>query len=119
MPLAFRVFFEGIRDCDCPVAQVLAVHGLDGGIGCLETCEVDESETFRVACVGVALDLKIKLILKLVSTKMETFSKKSNPIGYEKEAFLNIYIILERIDNFKKTIRRNALLGTGPNNLSA
>ena len=63
MPLAFRVFFEGIRDCDCPVAQVLAVHGLDGGIGCLETCEVDESETFRVACVGVALDLKIKLIL--------------------------------------------------------
>ena len=83
MPLAFRVFFEGIRDCDCPVAQVLAVHGLDGGIGCLKTCEVDESETFRVACVGVALDLKIKLILKLVSTKMETFSKKSNPIGYE------------------------------------
>jgi hypothetical protein len=36
VPLSLRVFLEGVGDGDGAVAEVLAVHGFDGGIGGLD-----------------------------------------------------------------------------------
>jgi len=58
MTLALRVLLKCVGDCDRPVAQVLAVHRLDGGVGCLEARVVNERESLGVACVRVALDLR-------------------------------------------------------------
>lgn len=55
--LSFRVLLEGVRHRDGPVAEVLAVHGLDGGIGRVEAGEIDESITLGVAGVGISHDL--------------------------------------------------------------
>ena len=55
LPLA--VFLEGVGDGDGPVAEVLSVHGLDGGVGRLETGVVDEGEALGIARVRIALDL--------------------------------------------------------------
>lgn len=57
MTLSFGIFLEGIRHCDGPVAEVLAIHGLNGGIGCIEAGKIDESITLRVAGVWVSHDL--------------------------------------------------------------
>ena len=43
--LALAVLLEGVRDGDGLVAQVLAVHGLDGRVGGLETGVVDEGKS--------------------------------------------------------------------------
>ena len=62
VPLSLRVFLEGVGDRNGAVAEVLAVHGFDGGVGGLEAGEVDEGETLRVSGFGVALDLVGKKI---------------------------------------------------------
>lgn len=54
---SFGVFLEGVGDCDGPVAKILAIHGLDGGVGSVEACEIDEGITLGVARVGVSHDL--------------------------------------------------------------
>lgn len=51
---SFGVFLEGVRHRDGPVAEVLAVHGLDGGVRGIEAGEVDESVTLGVACVRIS-----------------------------------------------------------------
>lgn len=56
--LSFRILFEGVRHRDGPVAEVLAVHGLDGGVGCVEAGEIDEGVTLGVAGVWVSHDLR-------------------------------------------------------------
>lgn len=55
--LSLGVLLEGVRHRDGPVAEVLAVHGLDGGVGGVEAGEVDEGVALGVARVGVAHDL--------------------------------------------------------------
>ena len=55
--LAFGVLLEGIGDGDSAVAEVLAVHGLDGRVGGVERGVVDEGEALRVAALDVSLDL--------------------------------------------------------------
>lgn len=55
---ALAVLLEGVADGDGSVAEVLPVHGFDGGIGGLEAGVVDESETLRVSSFGVALDFR-------------------------------------------------------------
>lgn len=57
MALSFRIFLEGVRHCDGPVAQILAIHGLNGGIRCIKAGEIDESVTLGVAGVWVSHDL--------------------------------------------------------------
>lgn len=54
--LTLAVLLEGVADGDGSVAEVLPVHGLDGGVGSLETGVVDERETLRVASFRIALD---------------------------------------------------------------
>lgn len=56
MALSLAVLLEGVADGDGSVAEVLPVHGLDGGVGSLETGVVDERETLRVASFRIALD---------------------------------------------------------------
>lgn len=58
MTLPFGVFLEGVGHGDGPVAEVLAVHGLDGGIRRVKAGEVDERVTLGVAGVGVSHDLR-------------------------------------------------------------
>jgi hypothetical protein len=56
--LALRVLFEGVRDGDRSVAEVLAVHRFDGGVRGFEAGEVDEGKTLRIASIWVALNLE-------------------------------------------------------------
>lgn len=58
VPLAFGILLEGVRDGDGPVAQVLSIHGLNGGVGGIEAGEVDEGVALGVARVGVPHDLR-------------------------------------------------------------
>ncbi len=51
------VLLEGVRHRDGPVAQVLPVHGLDGGVARLKAVVRHEAEAARVAGLGVAHDL--------------------------------------------------------------
>lgn len=55
--LPLGVLLEGIRDGDGPVAQVLAVHGFDGGVRRLEAGKIDEGIALGVACVWVTHNL--------------------------------------------------------------
>lgn len=57
VPLALGILLEGVGHGDGPVAEVLSIHGLDGGIGGIEAGEVDEGITLGVARVGVSHDL--------------------------------------------------------------
>lgn len=57
MSLALGVLLEGIRDSDWPIAEVLAVHGLDSSIRGIEAGEVDEGIALRVTRVWVSHDL--------------------------------------------------------------
>ena len=54
---ALAVLLEGVRDGDGPVAEVLAVHSLDGRIRGLKAGIVDEGKALGVAGVRIALDL--------------------------------------------------------------
>lgn len=56
MAFALAVLLEGVADGDGSVAEVLPVHGFDGGIGCLKAGVVDEREPLGVAGFGIALD---------------------------------------------------------------
>lgn len=55
--LALRILLEGVRDGDGPVAQVLAIHGLNGGVRCFEAGKVDEGIALGVSRVRVTHDL--------------------------------------------------------------
>lgn len=55
--LAFGVLLEGVGHCDGPVAKVLAVHGLDGGVGRVKAGKIDESIALGVSRVRVSHDL--------------------------------------------------------------
>lgn len=57
MPLALRVLFKRIRHRNGPIAEILAVHGLDSCIGGVKAGKVDESVSLRVACIRVTHDL--------------------------------------------------------------
>ena len=57
VPLALGVLLEGVGDCDGPVAEILAVHGLDGCVRGVKAGKVDEGVALGVARVGVAHDL--------------------------------------------------------------
>ena len=57
MPLTLGVLLDRVGDRDGPVAEELAVHRGDGGIGRLKGVEGDKSEATRVARVRVAHDL--------------------------------------------------------------
>lgn len=57
MPLALGVLLEGVGHRDGPVAEVLAVHGLDGSVGGVKAGKVDEGVALGVPRVGVAHDL--------------------------------------------------------------
>lgn len=57
VPLSFGILLEGVGHSDGPVAKVLAVHGLDGGIRRIKAGEIDERVTLGVARVGVSHDL--------------------------------------------------------------
>lgn len=57
VPFALRILFEGIRHGDGPIAEVLAVHGVHGRVGGLETSEIDKSEALGVARLWVAHNL--------------------------------------------------------------
>lgn len=54
MPFTLGIFFECIRDRNRSVAQVLSVHGFNGGIRSLKAGEIDEGESFRVATLRVS-----------------------------------------------------------------
>lgn len=57
MSLSFGVLLKGVGHCDGPVTEVLAVHGLNGRIGCIKACKIDESITLGVPGVWVSHDL--------------------------------------------------------------
>lgn len=57
MSLAFGVLLEGVGHRDGPVAKVLAIHGLDGGVGRIKASKVDEGIALGVARVWVSHDL--------------------------------------------------------------
>lgn len=57
MPLSLGVLLERVRDRDGPVAQVLAIHGVHGGVGGLEAGKVDKGKALGVARLRVAHDL--------------------------------------------------------------
>lgn len=57
VPLAFGVLLEGVGHRDGPVAEVLAVHGLNGGVRRVKTGEIDERVALGVSRVRVSHDL--------------------------------------------------------------
>lgn len=57
VPLAFGVLLEGIGHRDGPVAKVLAVHGLDGGVGRVKAGEINKSVALGVSRVRISHDL--------------------------------------------------------------
>ncbi len=73
VPLALRVFLEGEGDGDGPVAEVLAVHGLEGGVGCVEAGEVDEGEALRAIGLVVAHYLRRLNLFSNVFQEIFTF----------------------------------------------
>lgn len=56
MPFTFRIFLECVRHCDGPVAEVLAIHSLDGRIRCIKTGKIDEGVPLGVTSVWVTHD---------------------------------------------------------------
>lgn len=58
MTLSFGIFLEGVGHRDGPVAEILAVHGLDGGVRRIKAGEINESITLGVAGVRVSHDLR-------------------------------------------------------------
>lgn len=57
MPLAFGVLLEGVGNGDGSIAEILAIHGLDGRIRGIKAGKVNEGVALGVARVWVAHDL--------------------------------------------------------------
>ena len=55
--LAFSILFKCVRNRDGAVAEILAVHGLDGRVRGLERGIVNEGESLGVSGLRVSLDL--------------------------------------------------------------
>lgn len=51
------VFFEGVLDGDWVVADVLSVHGGDGGVGMFEVCVFDKGVAFGFVCLCIPHDV--------------------------------------------------------------
>jgi len=56
--LAFGVFLECVRDGNCSVTQILAIHSLNSSIRSLKTGVIDESKPLGVASFRVSLNLR-------------------------------------------------------------
>ena len=56
--LALGVLLEGVGHGDRPVTQVLAVHGLNGGVRGVKAGEIDEGVALGVPCIRVPHDLR-------------------------------------------------------------
>lgn len=58
MPLSLGVFLECIGNTDCSIAQVLAIHGLNGSITGIKGCKINKGEPFGIARLKVSHDLE-------------------------------------------------------------
>lgn len=57
MPFALVILLESVRNGYGSIAQILAIHGIHGGIACLKAGEIDKGETLGLARFRIAHNL--------------------------------------------------------------